>query len=148
MHKLNVLILGPSSFISTLNELRDYLKFNLLSNKPNSNSDIIFFHTEALKEKNTKIILNNNNSIKICAGKKKDKITNYDAYLELPTTLKEINLLIEGTAAKQKFNMNSSIQIKSYLLDKNEKKLSKLKDFVILTEKEILLLEVFLQHQF
>ena len=147
MHKLNVLILGPSSFISTLNELRDYLKFNLLSNKPNSNSDIIFFHTEALKEKNTKIILNNNNSIKICAGKKKDKITNYDAYLELPTTLREINLLIERTAAKQKFNMNSSIQIKSYLLDKNEKKLSKLKDFVILTEKEILLLELFLQHQ-
>ena len=147
MHKLNVFLLGPSSFISTLNELRDYLKFNLLSNKPNSNSDIIFFHTEALKEKNTKIILNNNNSIKICAGKKKDKITNYDAYLELPTTLKEINLLIERTAAKQKFNMNSSIQIKSYLLDKNEKKLSKLKDFVILTEKEILLLELFLQQQ-
>ena len=30
MHKLNVLILGPVSFVSTLNELKTYLKFNSL----------------------------------------------------------------------------------------------------------------------
>ena len=45
--------------------------------------------------------------------------------LELPTTLKEINAIVENTAAKKKFNINSSIEIKSYLLNKNEKKLSK-----------------------
>ena len=39
---------------------------------------------------------------------------------------------------------NSSIKIKSYLLDKNEKKLLKDKNFIILTEKEIQLLELFL----
>ena len=39
---------------------------------------------------------------------------------------------------------NSSIEIKNYLLDKNERKLSKLEDFIILTEKEIQLLELFL----
>ena len=39
---------------------------------------------------------------------------------------------------------NSSIQIKNYLLNKNEKKLSKLDDFIILTEKEVQLLELFL----
>ena len=29
MHKLNVLVFGPDSFIATLNELKSYLKFNL-----------------------------------------------------------------------------------------------------------------------
>ena len=45
---------------------------------------------------------------------------------------------------KNKISKNSSIKIKSYLLDKNEKKLIKNENFVILTEKEIQLLELFL----
>ena len=64
--------------------------------------------------------------------------------LELPTTLEEINAIIENAAAKKKFNLNSSIEIKSYLLNKNEKKLSKENQFIILTEKEIQLIELFL----
>ena len=45
---------------------------------------------------------------------------------------------------KKKFNLNTSIEIKSYLLNKNEKKLSKENQFIILTEKEIQLIELFL----
>ena len=33
MHKINILILGPDSFISTLNELKPFLKFNLINIK-------------------------------------------------------------------------------------------------------------------
>ena len=58
--------------------------------------------------------------------------------------MKDINSIVENTAAKKKFIKNSSIQIKSYLLNKNEKKLSKSDDFIILTEKEVQLLELFL----
>ena len=47
----------------------------------------------------------------------------------------------------KKFNINSSIKIKNYLLDKNEKKLSKSGDFIILTEKEIYLLELLLNNK-
>ena len=72
---------------------------------------------------------------------------NFDAYLELPTTLKDINSIIENTVAKIKFNENSSIKIKNYILNKNEKKLSKLQDFIILTEKEVQLLELFLNNK-
>ena len=54
---------------------------------------------------------------------KERSIHNYDASLELPATLKEINAIVENTAAKKKFNKNSSIEVKSYLLNKNEKKL-------------------------
>ena len=70
MHKLNVLILGPSSFISTLNELKMFLKFNPLSDNLN-NPNIILFHIDALLDKKQKDFIENNKSIKICAGKKK-----------------------------------------------------------------------------
>ena len=145
MHKLNVLILGPTSFISTLDELKPFLKFNPLSDDLNKTYDVILIHNEVLKEESKKIFVKNSNSIKIYASKKKDLSTNYDAFLELPANLKEINAIVENIAAKSKFVKNSSIEIKNYLLNKNEKKLYKESDFITLTEKEIQLLELFLE---
>ena len=144
MHKLNVLILGPASFISTLDELKPFLKFNALSKNINENYNIILFHIDALKDKKQKELIENNNYIKICAGETSGTLKNFDGYLNLPATLKEINLIVENSAVKKKFNKNSSIEIKNYFLNKNEKKLSKLENFIILTEKEIQLLELFL----
>ena len=144
MHNLNVKIIGPSSFVSTLNELKVFLKFNSILNNTNDDPNIILFHTDALKDKKLKQYIDNNSFLKICAGRKKDLSDVYDACLELPATLKEINAIIENTAVKSKFNKNSSIAIKSYFLNKNEKKLFKLDSFIILTEKEIQLLELLL----
>ena len=145
MHNLNVRILGPSSFISTLNELKIYLKFNPLFDGKDDNIKIILFHTDVLQDKNLKNYIRKKDSIKICVGKKKDLSDNCDASLELPTTIKEINAIVENTVAKKRFNINSSIEIKDYFLNKNEKKLVKLDQFIILTEKEIQLLELFLK---
>jgi len=145
MHKLNVLILGPTSFISTLDELKPFLKFNPLSDDLNNTYEVILIHNEVLKEETKKIFVKNSNSIKIYASKTKDLSNNYDAFLELPANLKEINALVENIAAKSKFVKNSSIEIKNYLLNKNEKKLYKKGDFITLTEKEIQLLELFLE---
>ena len=144
MHKLNVLILGPSSFVATLNELQKFLKFNPLFNNINVNHDIILYHVDVLQDKKKKDYIEISDSLIICAGPRKNIIGKYDASLELPTSLKEINSTIENTAAKNQFNKNSSIEIKNYVLNKNEKKLSKLDKFIILTEKEVQLLELFL----
>ena len=144
MHKLNVLIFGPSSFVSTLNELKLFLKFNPLTDNLNNTYDIILIHNEALEDENKKRFIENSNSLKIYASKKKDLSNKYDAYLELPANLKDINAAVENLAAKSKFIKNSSIKIKNYLLNKNEKKLYKQNDFAILTEKEIQLLELFI----
>ena len=144
MHKLNVLIFGPTSFISTLDELKPFLKFNPLFDNINNKHEIILIHNEELKDKNKKNFIEKSSAIKIYASKKKDLLSNYDAYLELPANLKEINAVIENAFAKSKFSKNSSIVIKNYLLNKNEKKLYKQNDFIILTEKEIQLLELFL----
>ena len=146
MHKINVRILGPSSFISTLNELKMFLKFNSLSNDSNDDPNVILFHIDAISDRKQKDYINNSKSIKICVGKRKDLIGECDASIELPTTLKEINAIVENSVAKKKFNANSSIEVKSYLLNKNEKKLSKLNNFIILTEKEVQLIELLLNN--
>tara|TARA_B100000963_G_scaffold88861_1_gene76457 strand:- start:50 stop:655 length:606 start_codon:yes stop_codon:yes gene_type:complete len=147
MHKLNVLILGPSSFVATLNELQKFLKFNPLFNNININHNIILYHVDVLQDLKQKDYIESSDSLKICAGLRKNITGNYDASLELPTSLREINSVIENTAAKNQFSKNSSIEIKNYVLNKNEKKLSKSDNFIILTEKEVQLLELFLNSQ-
>ena len=144
MHELNVLILGPPSFTSTLDELKSFLKFNPLTINFNKQYDVILFHNEALNDKKQKEIIVNSEAIKICAAEKSFLSNNFDANLELPATIKEINDVVESITAKKKFNKNSSIKVKDYLLNKNEKKLFKSTEFIILTEKEIQLLELFL----
>ena len=143
MHNLNVRILGPSSFILTLIQLKKYLKFNPISENLEDNISIILFHVDALQNKIQKNYIDNNKCIKICLGKRKNLLDHFDANLELPATLKEINEIVESTAAKKKFNKNSSIEIKSYFLNKNERKLSKFDEFIILTEKEVQLIDLF-----
>jgi len=141
------LILGSPSFISTLNELKGFLKFNPLFKNSNKDFEVILFHIDILANKKEKEFIDRSNSIKICLGSNKNIKVKFDACLELPTSLKQINTIIENTSAKQKFNKNSSIEVKDYFLDKNEKKLCKSEQFIILTEKEIQLIELFLDNK-
>ena len=147
MHQLKVLILGSTSFSTTLNELKPFLKFNTTQKNISSDFDIILFHEDALLDKEDKNIINSSGCLKVCASKNKNPSNNFDAFLELPSTLKEINSTIENVVAKNVFSKNSSIKIKKYLLNKNEKKLSKNDNEIILTEKEIQLLELFLDNK-
>tara|TARA_X000001036_G_C20671014_1_gene802473 strand:+ start:1694 stop:2299 length:606 start_codon:yes stop_codon:yes gene_type:complete len=147
MHQLNVIIVGPNSFTSTLDELKSFLKFNSLINLINKDHDVILFHHDALKDNKQKDFINKSTAIKIYASDKKNASSTFDAFLELPVSLNEINSIIENVVAKKKFNQNSSLKIKNYLLNKNEKKLLKNNNFVILTEKEVQLLELFLNNK-
>ena len=117
MHKLNVKVLGSSSFISTLNELKMFLKFNPLTDNINADYKIILFHIDALRDSKQKNLIYSKTSIKICAGNRKDFNENFDAF-RIASLLKEINAIIDDTIAKNKFNKNSSIEIKSYSLNK------------------------------
>ena len=110
------------------------------------NLDIIIFQEDNKKNKQNEEILIKKNLIKILASNKIDKTNIYDGIIKLPTTIVEINSTIERLVAKKFFSFNSSINIKGYTLNKNEKKLIKDNTFVFLTEKEIQLLELFLNH--
>ena len=153
MHQLNVLFLGSDSFKSTLNELKFNLKFKLSFYSSNldvstiSKYDVLFIHREILENMKIREIITNTNAVKILVTDKNEKNNIYDDILKIPTSIKEINYVIEKSVAKKTFNKNSSIKIKSFLLDKNEKKLIKEKNFIILTEKEIQLLEIFLTNK-
>jgi len=136
--------LGPISFSTTLNELKPFLKFNSIIEKNSLDFDVILFHEEALNNKEAKKLIENSNSLKIFASSNKKSSNNYDAFLELPSSLKEFNIVVENVAAKKIFIKNSSIKIKEYLLNKNEKKLTKNNNEIILTDKEIQLLELLL----
>ncbi len=98
-----------------------------------------------MNDKNIKKILDCNDYFKVLVAKNdRQNLKIFNNTLKLPFTIKEINNLVENSAAKKVFNKNSSIKVKAYQLNKNEKKLIKDGKFVTLTEKEINLLELFL----
>ena len=140
------MIYGPDSFLSTLNELKPFLKFNYNTEILEANYDIILFYDEILDDPIKKNLINKSETLKICATSKKKLANNWDGLLQLPTTIKEINSIIESIVAKKEFTKNSSIKVKNYFLNKNEKKLSLNFDAIILTEKEIQLIELLLKN--
>ena len=70
----------------------------------------------------------------------------FSSLFSLPIKFEEINNTVENLIAKNSFLKNSSIKIKNYILNKNEKKLLKEESFISLTEKEVQLLELFVQN--
>ena len=104
------------------------------------------FHDEVLKDKKIKNLIEKSDFLKVCVSNKKKQISKCDAVVQLPATLKEINNTLENIFAKKKFVKNSSIKVKNYLLDKNEKKLIKNSNSIILTEKEVQLIELLLNN--
>ena len=147
MHQFKVLILGPPFFSSTLNELKPFLKFNPITHNTKSDFEVILFHESALNENENINVIKKTNCLKICASNKKKSSDGFDAVLQLPASLREINASVENTVAKKKFSKNSSIEIKKYFLNKNEKKLFKNNHEITLTEKEIQLLEMLLNNK-
>ena len=155
MHKINVIALGSKNFNTSLEELKDYLNFKLtitnnsLDNKIFDNYDVLFIHEDYLKNNPAnKELLQKSNTVKILAFHSKDILSDiFTERLSLPIYIKDLNQSIENSVAKKSFSKNSSIKIKDYILDKNEKKLTNGKNYIFLTEKEIQLLELFLNYK-
>ena len=148
------MIFGSPNFLSILNELKPYLKFNIISSNENlmksaiDKDKILICDTDFIEKKKNAEFIKNCLSMKILFSEANKKYSDlFDATLYLPTTVKEINKIVEELVAKNKFEKNSSIKIKDYKLDKNERKLNRNGISLILTEKEIHLLEILLKNQ-
>ena len=151
MHKINVLAFGSENFNTSLSELKEHFNFNLttidkhLEPKMLEDCEVLFCHEDCLKDTKSLEIIKKTSKIKILAlNSNHNKTKIFSALLSLPTSISEINFIIENLIVKKSFSKNSSIKIKNYILDKNEKKLIKKNKFILLTEKEIQLLELFL----
>ena len=152
MHKLTVLVLGSNSLYITLNELKSFLKFNIINEDIDpSNIDekkILLCHINYLEDKNNLNYLKKSKCVKILVTENNNKNINFfHSVLKLPTSVIEINNVIESSIAKDKFGKNSFIKMKNYILDKNEKKLNNNVISLTLTEKEVQLLELFLKNK-
>jgi len=153
MHKINVLSFGSKNFNTSLEELKGHLNFKLttidmnIESKSFENYDVLFCHQDFFNSNSSMEIFKKSNKIKILAyNSDKEKSDIFDDKIFLPTKFEEINQIIENSVVKKNFSKNSSIKIKDYILDKNEKKLLRDNNYILLTEKEIQLLELFLSY--
>ena len=151
MHKINVLTFGSENFNTSLEELKDYLNFKLTVIKGEINGeefldhDVLLVHENYFKSSNENKILEETDKIKILVcDLKAFRSIYFTDKIYLPASIKDINQVIETSIIKKNFNKNSSVKIKNYILDKNEKKLIKNANFILLTEKEIQLLDLLL----
>jgi len=67
---------------------------------------------------------------------------NFNNKISLPLSLFDLKNKIKNILATSKFNLNSSIMIKDYILNKNEKKLTRLNISISITEREAQLIEL------
>jgi len=151
MHSINVLTFGSRNFNTSLEELKDYLNFKLTSTDEEINKemlmkyDVLILHKDCLTIDIVEKLLKDSDKIKILVSDTGDKKKDYfNDVISLPFKISDLNQIVENSVIKKNFNKNSSIAIKKYKLDKNEKKLIKDKIYILLTEKEIQLLELFL----
>ena len=131
-NKIETLCLGENDFNNSLNELKEHLNFNLSFLQDNSlindsdKFDLILIHESILKDKNISKSINKINITKVLIGKSKYSSSfKYDEQINLPVDVNELNKKVIELNTKKKFSLNSSVQIKNYILDKNEKKLKK-----------------------
>ena len=149
MHKSKIISFCPAKFNTSLDELKDFLKFKLEFFEKNSDlkiineADVLLCSENFLIKNGFHEIIKNLKNTKILVGQS-NKITsfNFERKIALPIKFNDLNTLIENVIAKKNFSKNSSIKIKLYRLDKNEKKIFKDKKYVQLTEKEIQLIEL------
>ena len=152
MHKVKVLTIGSDNFNTSLEELKDFLSFDLynklddLTEDKLNNYDVLLIHEPFLKKNSIyREILNKGKNINILLSESKNQnLEFFQEQLPLPISIDDINKAVENAVARKNFNKKSSIKIKNYTLDKNERKLFKEKKHILLTEKEIQLLELLL----
>ena len=131
MIKQTIHIIDFKILYNILDEIKDYLKFQILyykneenflnSNNLNLNDSLI------LVKSNKQIFLNN----KKISRKKIFSIPNYPITIDKLVEILNVNLI------KQKYNYQSNIYIKNYILNLNSRTITKNNQNLKLTQKEI-----------
>jgi len=151
--KNNILVFGTKNFNNSLNEIKEYL-----------NCTLVFFNTNSfttlLSQKFTYILLDidvcndaqiiqvinsiDNKSILLLNNLESSNICKFVCAetITLPVSLSELSNQIMNLIISKEFSQNSSVKIKSYEVDKNERKLKKDNLSITITEREIELIEL------
>ena len=156
--KSNILVLGSNNFNKSMKELEQKLELNLIicnltdtSLQSDYNSKILLLEREFMT----------NNKINLSSFKDFDlpillvsnlnnfdyKNIPYNDLINLPLNIFDLKKKIINLISAYKFNINSSIKIKNYLIDKNSREMKNQMGLLNLTEKEINLLELLNQEK-
>ena len=149
--KTNLLIFGTKNFNNSLNELKEDLSFSLNFFDPDQFSNDMLFSSSAIivdnqvcENEDTLTIINKifNKPILLLENRSFPIKCKYDDKNHLPIIFAELKSKITNLITSYKFNKNSSIIIKNFILDKNEKKLKHDNLFIAITEREVQLIEL------
>ena len=131
MIKQTIHIIDFKVLYNILNEIKDYLKFQILYYKNEENflnaNNLNLNDSLILVSPDNKVFLNNGK----ISGKKISSIPNYPITIDKLVEILNVNLI------KQKYNYQSNIFIKDYILDLNSRTITKNNQNLKLTQKEI-----------
>ena len=131
MIKQTIHIIDFKTLYSILDEIRDYLKFQILHYKNEEN----FLNSNDLNLNDSLILVRINNKVFLNNGKiNKKKIFSIPNY---PITIDKLVEILNVNIIKQKYNYQSNIDIKDYKLDLNSRTITKNNQNLKLTQKEI-----------
>ena len=148
---LELLVIGSKNFNNTIEEIKDNLEYSILFcdfNEPLSNiSPLIAGVLVDSNIYNNKINLDfinkfKNKPILFLQNSNTKLQNNFDNKILFPVSLLELKNKIKSLIVSSKFKFNSTVKIKNYILNKNEKKLLQLNSSISLTEREVQLIEL------
>ena len=131
MIKQTIHIIDFKILYNILDEIKDYLKFQILHYK----NEEIFLNSNDLNLNDSLILVRINNKVFLNNGKiNKKKIFSIPNY---PITIDKLVEILNVNLIKQKYNYQSNIYIKDYKLDLNSRTITKNNQNLKLTQKEI-----------
>jgi len=151
--KNSLLIFGTKNFNNSLNEIKEYLDFSLVFFDSNTFSELslitinsVLVDVDVCSDVETLSFINKTKNKPLLLFKRKNSYIPpslfYNDVIILPVILSEISNTIKNLITIKKFKENSSVQIKGYEIDKNERLLKKGNLLITITEREIQLIEL------
>ena len=151
--KNSLLIFGTKNFNNSLNEIKEYLNFSLVFFDSNTFSELslitinsVLVDVDVCSDVETLSFINKTKNKPLLLFKRKNSYIPpslfYNDAIILPVSLSEISNTIKNLITIKKFKENSSVQIKGYEIDKNERLLKKGNLLITITEREIQLIEL------
>ena len=151
--KNNILVFGTKNFNNSFNEIKEFLNFPLIFYDKNSFSEIsiktinsLLIDNEVCNDLDVLSSINNMPDMPLLLLKG-SKISSpvkliCNSTATLPLSLMEISKALTTSITSKTFIQNSSVKIKDYVVDKNERKLKKKNLSITITEREIQLIEL------
>ena len=131
MIKQTIHIIDFKILYNILDEIKDYLKFQILHYK----NEEIFLNSNDLNLNDSLILVKSNKQVFLDKEKiSKKKIFSIPNY---PITIDKLVEILNVNLIKQKYNYQSNIYIKNYLLNLNSRTITKNNQNLKLTQKEI-----------